>query len=346
MRSSAVRALALGGALAIAIGQGQGQLPSSTPKGLPIAKRYMGVNIGSGSFAGQNRPGRYGYDYAYPTTTEAAPFLAVGMNAVRVPLLWERVQYAPDAPVEKAELKRLDATIAALRGFQLIILDVHNYAAYRGTPLDNAALPHDALANLWSQLAHHFKSNNHVAFGIMNEPNGISPYVWRGFAEDTLRSIRATGARNLVLIPGANWDGAHSWLQGGGASNGAAFNDFHDPTANMAFEMHQYADRDSSGTHWTCVSPNEAAGRLTEATQWLRSHKQRGFLGEFGSSADLNCLNSLDGMLRAVSDASDVWLGWTYWSAGSRWGAYPMSVQPDGHGSKPQMAVLERFISH
>ena len=42
--------------------------------------------------------------------------------------------------------------------------------------------------------------------------------------------------------------------------------------------------------------------------------------------------------------APDVWLGWTYWAGGAMWGPYPMSVQPDANGPKPQMAVLERHL--
>ena len=325
---------------------GSTNAPAPIGKGPVLPERYTGVNIGSGSFGGQHRPGRYGVDYAYPTSGEAAPFLTVGMNAVRIPFLWERIQYAPDVPIEQAELNRLDAAIDELSGFRLIILDLHNYAAFRGMQLNDAALPSDALPNLWSQLARHYKGNKRIAFGIMNEPNQIGAFVWRRFAESTLRSIRATGARNLVLVSGSRWDGAHSWMQGGEASNGAAFADLRDPANNMAFEMHQYADRNSSGTNWTCVSPEAASDRLSAATQWLRLHKQRGFLGEFGTSADPNCLGALDAMLRTITAESDVWLGWTYWSAGSRWGAYPMSVQPDNRGPKPQMSVLKRYIAH
>ena len=232
-----------------------------------------------------------------------------------------------------------------MKGFELIILDVHNYGGYRGLHLGDAKLPADALANLWTQLAKHYKGDKRIAFGIMNEPVGFDARAWRAIAERTLRAIRATGARNLVLIPGTNWTGAHSWMNGGADSNGAALADLRDPANNIAFEMHQYADFNSSGTNWTCVAPEVAAGRLAAATHWLRANKLRGFLGEFGTSADPNCLAGLDAMLHAVTDASDVWLGWTYWAAGSWWGAYPMSVQPDAGGPKPQMAVLLRYLA-
>ena len=328
------------GPLAVLSAQGKPHLA----KGREIAKRYVGVNIGSGSFGGQNRPGQYGLDYAYPTTAEANPFRAAGMNAVRVPFLWERIQYGPDAPIEHKELARLDAAIAALHGFDLIILDAHNFGAYRGIQVNAQNFPPDALPNLWSQLARHYRHNEHIAFGIMNEPYQIDAPAWRTIAQQTLLAIRNTRARNLILVSGTNWDGAHSWLQGGSQSNGAVLAGLTDPGNNMAFEMHQYADYNSSGTHWTCVTPREAADRLDDATQWLRMHHQRGFLGEFGTSAEPNCLLALGAMLQTVSDASDVWLGWTYWSAGARWGKYPMSVQPGIDGPKPQMAVLTRFV--
>ncbi len=310
----------------------------------PLSPRYTGVNIATGGFAPERIPGRYGYDYAYPTAAEAAPFKQAGMNTVRVPLMWERIQSAPGALLVREELDRLDAAIAALKGFELIILDVHNYGAYRSVRLGDPKLPAETLANLWAQLAKHYKDDKRIAFGLMNEPVEIDARVWRTIAEKALLAIRATGARNLVLIPGTNWTGAHSWMEGGSASNGAALADLRDPANNIAFEMHQYADFNSSGTNWTCVAPQAAAGSLLAATRWLRANKLRGFLGEFGTSTDPNCLAALDAMLRAMTDASDVWLGWTYWSAGAWWGPYPMNIQPDANGPKPQMAVLRRYL--
>lgn len=318
--------------------------PSATGPRKPAHPRYTGVNIATGGFASKRIPGRYGFDYFYPKPQETAPFAAAGMNAIRVPVLWERLQPRPNAPIDAAELARLDESIAGLGGFGLIILDVHNYAKYRGQRLDQIDPRGAMLADLWTRLARHYAGDKRIAFGVMNEPNGLSATAWRPIAEASLQAIRATGARNLVLVPGTNWSGAHSWTKGSD-SNGEALKTLVDPANNMAFEMHQYPDADSSGTHQECVSPKAAAQAFDSATTWLRANKARGFLGEFGASSDPNCLAALDAVLGTLDAGSDVWLGWTYWAGGALWGPYMYSVQPDKTGDKPQMSILIRHKS-
>jgi endoglucanase len=267
------------------------------------------------------------------------------MNVVRVPFLWERLQPVANAPLDPVELARLDKSIAGLGGFRLIVLDVHSYAKYRGKRLDVVDPQGTMLADLWTRLARHYAGNPRMAFGLMNEPNGLSATAWRPIAEAALRAIRATGARNLVLVPGTRWSAAYSWTKGGADSNGAVLRTLVDPANNMAFEMHQYPDVDSSGTHPTCVSPEAAARSLDAATAWLRANHARGFLGEFGANKDPNCLAALDAMLGALDAGGDVWLGWTYWAGGAMWGPYMYSVQPDRTGDKPQLSILVRHLA-
>jgi len=304
---------------------------------------YSGVNLSGGEFGAEGR-GRYGFDYHYPDAAEAAPFLQAGMNAVRVPIRWERVQPAPSASLDPAEMARLDSSIAGLAPFSLIIIDLHDYGAYAGKRLDLDDEGLGRFARIWRLLAQRYKNNPRIGFGLMNEPNGMSAFVWRKFVDAAVQAIRAAGATNLILVPGTNWTGAHGWYAGEAQSNAAAFADFADPGYHSVFEVHQYLDADSSGTHTTCVSPKDASERLAGFTSWLRAHHVRGFLGEFGVADSTECLRALDGMLTTIDAAPDVWAGWTYWSAGSWWGKYPFSVQPDGDKPKPQMQVLRKHI--
>jgi endoglucanase len=46
----------------------------------------------------------------------------------------------------------------------------------------------------------------------------------------------------------------------------------------------------------------------------------------------------------ADGDNTDVWLGWTYHTAGPWWGDYPFSIQPEDGIDKPQMQVLSRYL--
>jgi len=307
-----------------------------------IPPRYYGVNLASGEFAPEKLPGEHGRDYIYPGAATAAPFRAMGMNSVRIPVLWERLQPSPNAPLDAAEMARLDASLASLRGFQQIILDVHNYARYRSqllSPADGAEL-----ADLWTRLAQRYGNRPEIAFGIMNEPYDIDATEWRAIAEATVAAIRRTGARNLVLVPGTRWTGGHSWQAGGRESNAAALSGFVDPGRNMAFEIHQYLDSDSSGRH-ACSGPKVGRARLEGVTRWLRQQGGKAVLGEFGGDGSATCLAALDDLLGYLRENGDVWIGWNYWAAGDWWGDYTYSIQPSGGKDKPQAAVLRRHIA-
>ena len=46
-----------------------------------------------------------------------------------------------------------------------------------------------------------------------------------------------------------------------------------------------------------------------------------------------------------MRDASDVWIGWTYWAGGRWWKPkYHFNVAPIDGKERPQMEVLQRFL--
>ena len=346
MRRIAVALLALiGGAALLAAAGGYGTLgrkPNPAPNHGP---RYRGVNLAGAEFAPDDPDATYGRNYIYPDAAVAQPFAAKGMSVVRVPITWERIQPWPQAMLSPIESDRLDKALDALTGFELAIIDVHNYAKYQGTRLANDEHSAALLADLWTRLAQRYRDRPNVAFGIMNEPNEIDPRVWRTIVDRVVLAIRGTGARNLILVPGANWTTAANWSGGGAASNAAAFAGFRDPAGNSAFEMHQYLDGNSGGSSDSCVARAVAIDRLRDATDWLRAQNARGFLGEFAAGTSPQCLDSLDGLLATMQANGDVWMGWTYWAGGPWWGDSWTSVQPDKDGKdKPQMAILERYV--
>jgi endoglucanase len=225
-----------------------------------------------------------------------------------------------------------------------VVLDVHNFARYRAALIGSEAVPAPALADLWARLATRYKDNQRVVFGLMNEPVGISARAWRDAASSAISSIRATGARNLILVPGTSWTGAHSWLRGGdGVSNGSVMAELRDPADNFAFEVHQYFDRDYSGTSDVCRSEDIGVRTLSRFTQWLKDNRFKGFLGEFGASSNQTCMAALENTLKFLNVNDDVWTGWTYWAAGAWWNNYPFSVEPAGGTDKPQMKILMQY---
>lgn len=308
---------------------------------------FTGVNIAGGDFGGQNLPGRYGTDYIYPDHGTIDYFAAKGMNIIRVPALWERLQRQLGGDLDAAEMKRLDDVIdyAAAKGLR-VILDIHNYAAYRGAMIGSKDVPANALGELWGRIAERYKDKNAVIFGLMNEPNNLPTETWLRAANIAIAAIRLTGAKNLVLVPGVGWTSARDWLGGTyGTPNGEAMLQVEDPAANFAYEVHQYFNADWTGASADCQSVDVGIETLTPVTQWARKHGKRVFLGEVGVGSGQTCLEALDRVMRYISENSDAWLGWTYWAGGAWWPTdYFTSLQPLDGKDRPQMTILEKHI--
>jgi endoglucanase len=114
-----------------------------------------------------------------------------------------------------------------------------------------------------------------------------------------------------------------------------------DPGDNYAYEFHQYLDSDFSGTHATCPRADDALKALDDVTEWMRTNKRRGFLGEFGGSGAPECLKGIADMVGKMNTAKDVWIGWTYWVAGDWWPATEINnITPTKEGDRPQLASL------
>ncbi len=327
-------------AVALAICATRGACAADAP--LP----YTGVNIAGGEFAADKLPGVVDRDYTYPDSGSLDYYASKGMTVIRVPVLWERVQPKLGSELSGAEMARLDAVIdqAASKGLR-VILDVHNYAGYRGSRIGTASVPTSALGDLWRRIAERYKNKGTVDFGLMNEPNDLKTETWLEAANNAIAEIRGTGANNLILVPGNGWSSARSWVDSDyGTPNGEVMLGIQDPAHNFVYEVHQYFNSDFTGTSGDCQSADIGIETLTPFTQWARKHHQRGFLGEIGVGAGSTCLDALDRTLRFMSENSDVWTGWTYWAGGAWWPKdYFTNVQPLDGKDRPQMTVLEKY---
>jgi len=219
---------------------------------------------------------------------------------------------------------------------------VHNYGRYNGKVIGSRQVPVEAFADFWTRLAGSFANEKGVAFGLMNEPHDMKVASWLGAANAATAAIRATGANNLVLVPGSFWTGAHSWTQTTADGNNAkTMTGFSDPSNNYAFEVHQYFDPDFSGTHANCSGAAKAIAGLQSFTAWLKANGKRGYLGEFGVGSSPECLSALSQAISVVNTNSDVWTGWTYWAGGDWWPKdYMLGVQPTSSGDRPQIGPL------
>ena len=308
--------------------------------------RLTGVNIAGAEFNGRMVPGIPNRDYFYPSKATIDYFAGKGINTVRLPVLWERLQPQLSAELDPEELKRLDDVVRDANADGLyVVLDVHNYAYYRQKVIGSPEVPVTVLADLWGRLALRFKGNSKVGFGLMNEPKGLATETWLAAANAAIAAIRHNGAKNLVFVPGNGWTGAHSWLgRSYGTPNGDVMLGIVDPVENYVYEVHQYLDSNYSGTHPECRNESIGVTTISAFTGWLRQNKKRGFLGEFGAGTDQTCLAALDAMLKSIDDNRDVWIGWTYWAGGAWPASYFTSVQPANGADRPQMTVLMNHL--
>jgi endoglucanase len=309
---------------------------------LASAHRYGGVNL-SGPELGSVVPGKNFTNFVFPSHALIDYYASKKMNIIRLPFRWLRLQPTASAPLDPTYLALIDDVVTYATGKGLtVLLDVHDYGRFNGGIVGDA-VPASVFANLWSQLAGHYKANSKVFFGLMNEPHDQPQDKWLVAVNAAIAAIRKAGAKNLITVPGTSWTGAHSWVSSG---NAATMLGVVDSANNYVFEVHQYLDGNSSGTSDTCVSATVGSQRLAAFTAWAKTHGKRAILGEFGGGRNATCYAALDDQLTYMDKNPDVWLGWTYWAGGPWWPAsYPFALDPVAGADRPQMATLAKHLT-
>jgi endoglucanase len=316
--------------------------PAAAPDAAPATGGHgmmLGVNIAGGEFGGVGD--EYGHGYIYPSHDQIDYYASKGMDVIRVPFDWERVQHQKFGALDSAEMSRLDDVVgyAGSKGMH-VDLDMHGYGSGFGALVGTEQTSSDAFADAWGKIAGHYAGAGHVMFGLMNEPHDQSAADWLGSVNSAVSAIRSAGAHDqTILVPGTHWDGAWTWTTTDNAN--VIGNGVNDPDHHVAFEVHQYFDDGSTGTTTQVVSDTIGAERLSAITTWAEQTHSKLFLGEFGAGSDAKSMAALDNTLSYMGQHQDAWLGATYWAGGAWWGDYAFSVEPhDGHDAA-QMGVLQ-----
>lgn len=158
--------------------------------------------------------------------------------------------------------------------------------------------------------------------------------------------MQEAGANQLALICGNGFSSVDTWTYTYyGTPNAEVFGtsfspfnfirtslivyvgDIEDPANNFAIDMHQYFDG-NGGTQRDCSANWNTENSFKRATKWLRDNNIKGFLGEFGWANNARCNEIAEDVLSYLDDNSDVWIGWTYWAAGPKWGTYMYNIEP------------------
>ena len=306
----------------------------------------IGLNIAGGEFGGT--AGTHNREYHYPTLAELQFYKSHGVDLIRVPFRWERVQEALDGPLDLAGdlalIKQVLVNAAAL-GMD-VILDNHNYGRYKGVALGAAGGPTAAqFADFWQKMAAELKDYPALlGYDLMNEPHGMpTSTIWKESAQAATDAIRAVDMDRIIYVEGTGWSGAHSWLK---------FNSdliINDPANKIVYQAHQYFDDDNSGTYNETYDgenayPMVGVDRLEPFVEWLKANNLKGMIGEFGvPSNDPRWLevqkNTLDYMQANGLDG-------TAWGGGTWWGTtYSMYTAKPGQADSAYMDLLDQYFN-
>jgi endoglucanase len=285
---------------------------------------------------GVNRAGaEYGDDwngwtgqtyYEWPSApvraNELDYYASKGMNVVRLPISWERLQHTLNGPLDPTyQANLVDYVKAATSMSFSVIIDLHNYGRYAAGAYDSSGAQVNAytqhvlgdgtltfahVADVWTKIATLFVSTPRVIFNLMNEQHDASSSldstaIFAGY-QTVLNAVRATGATQLILFPNTRSSDTHhwsTWSPQDGPLDAVAALSVTDSADNLAFDMHSYTGTDS----WN--------GDITVVTNWAHANGKRLFLSELGTTSGATAVSTL---LTYINSNADVWVGWTVWN--------------------------------
>ncbi|KAB8349666.1 hypothetical protein FH972_023684 [Carpinus fangiana] len=303
--------------------------------GVNIAGCDLGVGT-DGSFS----PSDFDKMYGCPTSVgppQMQHFSDVDkFNVFRIPAPWQSFVgnnlEADPVQLDDTFMNQYDGILQSCLSLGAsCIIDIHNYARWWGQIVNQGGPESVKLAQTWARLAERYASNEKVIFGIMNEPHDLDINNWAGVVQDAVTAIRNAGATSqTILLAGTSFASAGGF----GDQSGPALSGVKNPDGsvdNLVYEVHQYFDSDTSGTHTECSVDN--AGTFSALGDYLRGAGRKAFVGEIGGGDNQGCYDLIGASLDVINQYSDVYLGWTSWAAGNWWPEYELNELPNDDGS-------------
>jgi endoglucanase len=278
-------------------------------------------------------------------TNELDYFASKGMNVVRLPISWERLQHTLYGPIDPTYQADLVAYVDAATSKGLsVVIDLHNYGRYATGAHDSSGaevntytqhilgdgmLTFDHVADVWRRIAALFVGNPRVIFNLMNEQHDAGRPVPGALPEEAcaigaklvstldataifagyqavLNAVRATGATQLVLFPNTRSSDTHHWSTWW-PQGGPPLDS--DAALRVTDSANNLAfDMHSYEGCDGCDSWNDD---IKVVTDWARANGKRLFLSELGTESGSAAVSTL---LACINSNSDVWVGWTVWN--------------------------------
>lgn len=304
----------------------------------------VGINVAGAEFTSNALPGKAGTHYFFPSRKLLENWRDKGIQTIRFPIKWERLQPVLNKGFDPLYAGLIDKlfTDAAANGID-VLLDVHNYARYRGKIIGSDEVPYSAFRDLNERIAKRWGDRTALlGYDIMNEPYGSADKNWPTAAQAGIDGIRSHDRRNAIYIEGMSYSSSQRW--GWYADK---LLDLDDPVDNLVFSAHVYFDPDASGTYKGGPASDfdtmVGVKRVEPFVKWLKENYKRGHIGELGIPGDHpKWLEAMDNTLAYLQENC---IPMTYWAAGPSWGKYKLSIEPNKDGTdKPQWAVLKKYV--
>lgn len=311
------------------------------------------VNLSGLEFNSGTLPGRPNWDYAVPSSSELDYYRSKGVNVIRLPLLWERLQpgllnASINAALDPTYLALVRAIITAAAARKMfIIIDIHNYGGYGSHKIGDGTLTNTMFADFWKRLASSLQGSTGLfGYDLMNEPSNMpSTVAWPLAAQAAVNAIRRVDKVAIICVEGDNWASAGSWTSSNNNLNVS------DNTGRLLYEAHVYGDHDNSGTHFSWVAESALgvttqtiASRVAVFSNWCKTRNVGCLIGEVGVGNDNAQWNvELANGLAAMKSGG--MMMFSYWAGGPWWGNYPMSIEPTVQGDAPQMSIVKQYAN-
>ncbi len=170
----------------------------------------------------------------------------------------------------------------------------------------------------WRNTATRYQSNPYVWFNLLNEPGDTlpAPSEWLSVHQRLVNTVRATGARNIIVVDGSQWgQDAGSWNTNLVAEQNSAILTFGpqlvDPLRRTVFSFHAYGQ-------WGMGSSSDDAARDRRMADYIDRVRAKGLalmIGETGGPADQSDASLVQATRTAYRVAPGRRLGILAWHA-------------------------------
>jgi endoglucanase len=306
----------------------------------------FGINLGGGDATSLGVPGVYGTAYAYPTAPSFDYYQGKGLNVVRLPVKWKRIQNTLNGPLDEVDMVDLDNVMqmAANRGMKVII-DLHDYGHWGSYDIGSTQVPFSYFAHLWGLIANRYKNNEAVlGYDLMNEPE-LDSTTWFTAAQAAINAIRQVDSQKWIYVEGRRY--SSSWYWPDSSDN---LKNLVDPSNRIVFSAHSYWDG-GVGTYTSSYAtldryPEVGIRHVEKFVEWCNLNGVNGHVGEFGvpwtDTAYVNEWNVVLNNFLATIKANNI--GGTYWGCGAWNQGYNITLEPAANGTeRPAMSVMQNY---